>query len=88
MNNKFVPNEYIITQKTNIRNNYRNYKISSSNINEIEKHQIQNKRLNSIGNFQNNNQKQQNIAKINRYSNISKSKSKLSIKLNGKFFKQ
>ena len=43
MNYKFVPNEYIITQKTNIRNNYRNYKISSSNINEIEKHQIQNK---------------------------------------------
>ena len=37
MNYKFVPNEYIITQKTNIRNNYRNYKISSSNINEIEK---------------------------------------------------
>ena len=80
MNNKIEINEIITTQKTNIRNNNRNYRISLTNTNEIEKHQIQNKRLISTGNSQNNNQKIQSISKVNRYSNISKSKSKTPIK--------
>ena len=80
MNHKIEINEIITTQKTNIRNNNRNYRISLTNTNEIEKHQIQNKRLISTGNSQNNNQKIQSISKVNRYSNISKSKSKTPIK--------